>query len=387
MGKKLNVLIYLHSREIAGETKHVIGLAKNLDRNHFSLDIACPKGPVAEYLLNEAMDLKDVVVYSVPMRGHHDLKSLIYLTKLILKRKYHIVHVHQVTSGVIGRVAGKLGICKVVVTESSITPEHYWIKSKMKLWVHLHILHPIWNSLFVDRLIAISEAVKKSVILREGINPHKVSVIPYGVDFKKSDIKEKKVSLVREKYRIKKDKCLIGTAARLVDTKGIDVLIRAFSILCQLNSQIRLLIIGDGPLKYELINEVKRLHLEDVVIFSGWRRDAVSYIQALDIFVLPSIYEPLGLVILEAMASGIPVIGSNVDAIPEIIENDITGMLVPPGDEKKLADAISRMTADRQMARKMARNAIAKIEEKFSLKHTTMKIEKIYSDLFANKIL
>jgi len=134
-------------------------------------------------------------------------------------------------------------------------------------------------------------------------------------------------------------------AGRLVLEKGPDILIDAFEVLHHENPELSLIIVGEGPLKQRLMNKVIRRGLQNRIHFMGFvdQETLVAIYRSADVFVIPSLYEPFGIVALEAMASGVPVVSSDVGGLSEIVENAVTGLKVPPGDPQLLASAIRQV--------------------------------------------
>lgn len=160
---------------------------------------------------------------------------------------------------------------------------------------------------------------------------------------------------------------------RLIDWKGVNILVSSMKKVRDTVRNARLVIVGDGPERKSLADRVKELGLEDSVTFTGQvsGMELKDYYSRASVFVLPSITvnnqtEGLGVVLLEAMASGVPVIGSNTGGIPDIIEDGVNGLLVQPGDPKALADAIIRILSDLALADRFREAGIKTVSERFS---------------------
>ncbi len=138
----------------------------------------------------------------------------------------------------------------------------------------------------------------------------------------------------------------IGTIAELHPTKGLSVLIDAFARIAKEDTSSTLVIMGDGEERAHLLDRIEMHGLSERIVLAGFVADAQTYLKALDVFVLPSFSEALGYVLLEAGLAGLPAIGSNVGGIPEVLEDDVTGLLVPPGNPDTLAQALAHLAAD-----------------------------------------
>ena len=174
--------------------------------------------------------------------------------------------------------------------------------------------------------------------------------------------------------------------SRLANWKGHKYFLEAAALVKRIAPDAKFLITG-GPMYYnknykrELIKYAEGLGLNHNVIFSGIRKDIPEIMSTLDIFVLPSINEPFGRAILEAMACGKPVIATNGGGIPEIVKNDETGVLVPLKDADKLAQAIIVLLEDKERAKKMGLAGRKRVERYFSLEKMVEKIETLYDQL------
>ena len=234
-------------------------------------------------------------------------------------------------------------------------------------------------SKFSEKVVAVSSQLRADIIEHDKINEDKVCVIANGIDEGNYnvfvDVEEKKKSL-----GICSDTFVLGCCARLAEQKGHIYLLQALAEVrnrTKLNWQ--LLLVGDGPLKKELQNAAINLGISDRVSFLGARMDVPELLKVMDVFLLTSIWEGMPLTILEAMAAGKAIIGTNVGGVPEVLENEVNGLLVPPRDIKAIASAIERMMDSEVFRKKISANAYEKFLEEFSLKHTLDKYELLLS--------
>jgi glycosyltransferase involved in cell wall biosynthesis len=147
----------------------------------------------------------------------------------------------------------------------------------------------------------------------------------------------------------------------------------------------KLLVIGDGELKEELIKTCIYLSISQNVIFTGFRKDVNRIIEEIDLLVLSSLGEGFGLVCLEAMAMGKPIVASNVMAIPEIVVNGETGILTSPKNSHSLAEGIMKLLRDPDLARKMGEKGKKRLEKQFTIEKMTRKTEELYNDMIKEK--
>ena len=199
-----------------------------------------------------------------------------------------------------------------------------------------------------------------------------VRVIPYGAD----------LDLFRPEPRPERDAVVVGTAARLSVEKGVRYLVEAFARLRQrFAERVTLRIAGDGPEKGRLQDLARRLGVD--IEFAGWleHRDLPAFLQGLDIFVLPSLFEGFGVAAVEAAAMELPVIGSRVHGIPDVVADGKTGLLVPPRDPASLADAIAALVEDPRRRRQMGAAGRAFVAEHYDWSKNAAQMERLYCDL------
>ncbi len=174
---------------------------------------------------------------------------------------------------------------------------------------------------------------------------------------------------------------IVGTACRLVPTKGLDTLIRSFGVLRKQVSTARLEIAGTGPDQDRLEAQVRASGLAERVRFLGWQENLAAIMPRWSVFALPSMDEGLPIVVLEAMASSLPVVASTCGGLPEVVEDGSTGWLVPPNDPEALAERLRRLLLNPEQRRAMGAAGRARVEQHFSLARMAAEIAHIYSEV------
>ena len=276
----------------------------------------------------------------------------------------------------------------------------YWLKKKFKKPLEIHFHGDFWGNafqseagifqLFLSKFIAryadgirvVSQGIKEKLV-KKGIAPEKIAVIPTPVDLEKFKAFEpEKVKQIKDDYFNKK---IILYAGRLVKVKNLPLLLKAVAMIRNSKHNIILLIIGEGGEKAKLKRKVRRLEIEDVVVFisSAPQKDLVNYYHAADVFVLPSFSESLGKVLIEAGAAGCPVVSTETTGARDVVVEGRTGYLVPIGDENAMVEKILKVLRMEESERKeMAKNSQRILEEKFSQEKS---IEKVV--MFWNKLI
>lgn len=235
-----------------------------------------------------------------------------------------------------------------------------------------------WSFKNADSVHVISRKLRQQA---EELGARHIVIIPNGVDAK--IFKPMNKEELRKRYGFSLEEKIIIAVARLIPRKGIDYLIRATAMVSQHLPNLRLLIIGNGIQRAELERLIEQLEFNDKAQILGFvpHNQIATYLNMADVFVIPSLYEPLGIVTIEAMACGIPVIGSDVDGIPDVIEDGKNGILVPPGDDKQLAEAIMRLLADEDTRNKFAQKGLETVKQKFLWEIVLAEIKDVYSNL------
>ena len=314
------------------------------------------------------------------IRPIKDLKALMALILLISKEKPDIVHTHSSKGGILGRLAAKLcGVPHIVHTpHGHVFYGHFGrVASKVFLWVERVF------SRFTDRMVALTSGEKNDYIEMSVCTPEKLRTIHSGVDVQQflndnGNRVEKRSSLGLEQQE-----AVIGFVGWLLPIKGPEYLLKAMDYIWPEQPNVTLVMVGKGDLDVDLRAEALRKNVNGKVKFLGWRQDINELMPTFDMLVLPSLNEGMGRVLVEAMAAGKPVVGSRVGGIPDLIQDGHTGYLVPPADEKALADAILKLLNDRDQAELMGQRGKERCQQ-FSLEAMIAKLDDLYSDLTTN---
>lgn len=214
-----------------------------------------------------------------------------------------------------------------------------------------------------------------------GVKKENIAVVYNGVEierFSPDKFSQAEKAEFKKNYGLRADAPVIGTVARLSSVKGQRYLISAMKNIVKLEPEIQALLVGSGPEKNNLINQVKELGLENHVFFSPSTQDTSMPLSIMDIFVFPSLNEGLGLAIIEAQAMGLAVVASDVGGIYTLVKEGSTGLLVRPKDAQALAEAILKLLKDKKVARELGGRARAQVEKQFNLKKMIDDIEQVY---------
>jgi len=363
----IKVLHVLTDTNIGGAGRYLFNLLSHRDKTTFDVIVACPGGGELEKQLRR----QGIKVYT--FEGGENSANIAHIKKLkqiISRENVDIVHTH---ASLAGRIAGKLSGCKVVMTRHGLSGSG---KGPVK-----RLISRIVSKLFTDRIIAISRAVKIDLI-DSGVPAEMITIIHNGIDLSKfANVK----GTLRKELGLSPDIPIVGIVARLVPEKGYEYAINAFYHVLKDIPSAHLVIIGNGPLEDSLKKMCETLEIRENVVFLGYREDVENLEADFDLFVLPSIREGLSLALLEAMALGKPAVAAETGGIPEIIKHRTNGILVPPGNDKYLAEAIKELLSDREQAKILGIAARKTVFEKFSSTAMIQKVEKLYMELLKHK--
>jgi len=351
---------------------------KGYDVTLISGNTTCPSLDTKEFL----RDYKERIIITPELKRElrpiSDIRAFIKLFVLFKKRKFDIIHTHTAKAGFIGRIAARLAGASAVIH----TPHghnFYGYFGRLKSW--FVIILERMAALFADRIIALTNVEKKDMFWYNVCSVSKIWVVRSGIDLGKYNKNGFDIGRKKAEFNISTDDFLVGMMARLERVKGVAYFIEAVKYISDELPKAKFLIVGDGPLKQNLILLAKHLGMNDRIIFTGWREDIPEILSITDIVVLPSLNEALGMVLLEAGASGKPTVATAVGGIPEIIKNGETGLLVPPGDSQKMAKAIVFLLKNEKKRLQMGLAAKNRVSSDFSENRMASEIHDLYEDL------
>jgi len=230
---------------------------------------------------------------------------------------------------------------------------------------------------WVYRIVGVSNETSKNLVDYEKISPKKIVTIRNGVvgdTFQRPINKFAK----RAELGIPSSAPVIGLAARLTEQKGLTFLLQALPAVLRAQRDLRLVIAGDGPLRRNLEEEAQRVGVGSHVHFLGPRTDMPDILQLFDVYVLPSIWEGLPMVLLEAMAAGCPIVATNVGGNPDAVRDGYNGYLVPARDPDALATRVIGLLSDRRQREEFGRNGRTLFDREFSAAIMARSYEQLY---------
>jgi glycosyltransferase involved in cell wall biosynthesis len=355
-------------KEWRGGQRQSFLLAKELKRQGYRFRFYLqPDSPLHQKCLEG-----ELPVFPLKMRSEMDLRAIWRLARDMRRSSCRLVHCHDAHSAALGTAAASLAKVPIRVLSRRVDfPLKRNFLSRYKYREN------------IDLIIAISQEIKK-VLVDDGIDPRCIKIIPSGIDFTPFEGSRVRDYLHRE-LSFSKNDYIVGIVAHLADHKGHKYLIKATKILQDKAPNMRVVIVGEGPLFMELNKLVKETEVEDMVFFLGFREDVPQIMASLDLFVLSSHKEGMGSSILDAMASRLPVVATQVGGIPEVVVNEETGLLVPPRNPSALANAILRIYANQGWGAELGQSGYELAHKKFSAEAMASKIIDAYEGIASEK--
>lgn len=370
-------------RIVGGIARHCEGLAKALVKMGNSVHVITLDFPgVPQY-----EEVEGVKIHRTSVElGHPNFITWVFIFNHFMEKKiamlskdikFDIVHIHD-----------------WLVALAGIATKHY-LKTPLILTIHSTEVGRVFNlnnpdSYLIDgiewwatyeskRVIVTSNSMKHEVKEHFHLPQSKIDVIPNAIDASKYDIKVNREA-VKRRYGIAPDDRIVLFVGRLVPQKGVEYLIKATSKIISNNPNARIVIVGDGWLKEHLWSLADSSEYKHRISFLGFLSDSelIELTLSSDVLVIPSIYEPFGIVALEGMAAGVPVVASNIGGLAEIVEHDRTGVLVYAGDSNSIAWEVNKILSDPNYAQWLVENAKRKIQEIYSWDAVARRTVEVY---------
>ncbi len=333
------VLLFTDSDAFAGTERHMLDLALGLRDEAFSASIACP---VPGALAHRAA-AGDIEVFDVAKRRMPDLPAVLTLRRLLRSKQIDLIHAHNGRCTLLAAAAVRLaGRGTLVATQHFIAPGR-----SMRGGIGGRLVEALHRRAgrVVARHIAVSDAARDAMISRGDAAADQIDVVPNGLAAP-DPAALRPAAEVRADLGVPMDVPLIACVARLEAEKSIQTLIEAVGLLRDGGRDAWCVVAGEGDRRADLEKLLAARGLLHRFQLPGFRNDALSFIASADLFALPSRAEPFGLVLLEAMALGLPVVATAAGGPLEIVETGVTGLLVPPGDPAAMSAALGRLLAD-----------------------------------------
>lgn len=303
-----------------------------------------------------------------------DIKVERTLRRIIKQLKPDIVYAHSSKAGAFARIAD-LGLNNKVIYNP-----HGWAfnmqqsakKKEMYKWVEKISAH------FCDKIVCISDAEKESALREKICKPSKLQVIYNGIDLEEI---EKTTPMSRAQLGIPEDAFVVGMVGRLSKQKAPDTFVKSAKLIKEKIPNAFFLMVGDGELRDQVESLINQYDLGSSFLITGWVDNPTAYMKIMDVGMLLSRWEGFGLVLPEYMACGVPIVATNVDAIPNILTNGVNGMLVDKDDYHKAADAVDKLFKQPDLRSSLVKTESNIVKNKFDGKRVAQNSEQLYKEL------
>jgi glycosyltransferase involved in cell wall biosynthesis len=365
---------------VGGPAWHAILLTAGLDPGRFSTTlIAGSVGPEEGDFAGvaRARGVEPVVIPELvrPIRPHRDLMALRKLVRCFRRLRPDIVHTHMAKAGALGRLAARLArVPRLVHTFHGHVLDGYFspLAARSFLAVERRLARR------TDRLVAVSPQVRMTLLAMGIGRPEQVEAIPLGLDLARFVAARPDRARVRQDLGLPPAARILAIVGRLVPIKDHATL---FAAVRRLDPEVHLLVLGDGESRGRLRALARDLGLSDRVHFLGWRQDLEVILAGVDVVVCCSLNEGTPVALIEAMAAGVPVVGTDVGGVGDLVVPGQTGWLVPPRDPAALAAAIREVLAAPALAASRVEEARRFVLERHTAESLIRRMEAFYEQL------
>lgn len=371
--RKINLLYIITKLELGGAQKQLLGLISRLDKRKFNLFLfTAKKGLLFEEAISiEGLQIKPSLFLERPLNPLKDIFALFEIYFFIRKNSIDIVHTHSSKAGIIGRLAARLAGIKVILHTVHGWPFHDY-QSPPSRWLFIQLER--FCARFSQRIIVVSESDRKKGLMNRIGSSDKYSLIRYGIDYAQFSGQNGEI-----KSELKIDRqLLVGCISCFKPQKAPEDFIRTAHLVKEALPQVKFLLVGDGNLRSRIESLIQRLKLEDTVILVGWRRDIPRILSGIDVFMLSSLWEGLPVAVLEAMASGKPVVATDTGGVREVIREQETGFLVPVGEPRMLSSRLINLLRDEALRKEMGEKARGALGEDFRIEKMANEFQLLY---------
>jgi glycosyltransferase involved in cell wall biosynthesis len=365
MKRKKRVMIITHDIALGGLQQVIVNICNSMNRELFAPSVLCLRA-LGDYL--PEFDALGIKVRLIPQKNGTDYFSFLKVAKILKEDKIDVIHTHNTQpfmDGVFGALLA--GVKTIVHTDHARS----FPDKKRYMFAEWFLSH------FVYKVVAVSEHTAFNLQKYEKIPRGKIQIIYNGINRNIQNVTIDK-SKKRAELGIINSGPVIGLGVRLSEQKGITYLLGAMPEIIRFFPDITLVIAGKGPLKEKLKEQTAALGIESHVLFVGMRLDIPEVIKLFDCYVLPSLWEGLPMVLLEAMAVGCPIVATDVGGVSSIIKSGENGILVKPRNPQELTDGIIKMLSNDAFRTECIKNSLQIFNEKFDAAVMTRSYEKLY---------
>ncbi|NQT32572.1 MAG: glycosyltransferase family 4 protein [Candidatus Omnitrophica bacterium] len=366
----MKILLLTTHLNTGGIGVYTVGLARYLKKEGIDVTVSSSGGDLEGILAEEGVPFVRTDIKTKSEFGPKVWKALPRLNKLITEGSFDLVHAQTRVAQVLSDFS-----CRTTGVPFVSTCHGFFKHKRLSRKVF-----PCWG----EKVIAISESVSRHLTEDFGVPFEKIAMIHNGIELDKYvELSQEKDPLLMQEISLPEGVTVIGSIGRLSSVKGFEYLVAAFERVLHENTNVALLIIGEGPEKDALERQIKKSGIEGKTFLIPESTQLKKHLSLFDIFCLPSVNEGLGLSIMEAMAAGRACIASEVGGLPELITDNVTGVLVPPGKPYALSRAILNLAGDPDLRQRLGAAAREKALKSFSIKNSVRATVEVYKEVIA----
>ena len=383
--RPIRVMRIISRMNIGGPATHVVLLNAGLDRQGYDCLLVTGSEGAGEGSLRDLAVSSNLRLVMIPELGREiapwsDLVTLVKLYRLMRRGRPDVVHTHTAKAGFVGRIAARLaGVPVVLHTFHGHVFRGYFSPARTRLYILIERL----GARLSTRIVTISPRLREEIAQFGVAGRERIEIIPLGFELGVFTSQARASGAFRRSLGLPTNAKLVGAVGRLVPIKNIPLLLEAAALARQQDPDIRVVLVGDGELRDELEARSEALGLAGAVVFAGWRRDLASVYADLDAVVISSHNEGTPASLIEAMATGCPVIATRVGGVPDLIADGETGRLVPPGDREALAAALLAVFREPERTTRMAELARHRVLERYQAQRLVADVDRLYRELVA----
>jgi glycosyltransferase involved in cell wall biosynthesis len=368
-GGAVNVLHLISSGGVYGAEKMLMALARALEhKGCHSIVGVFDNVHVGPTPVIQEMATQHLAVESFPCKGRLDWKTVTAIREYIRRSRIDVVHTHGYKADIYGYLATRRPATPILATS------HYWTRRTTALRFYAFVDQLLMRRF--DKVVAVSDQIADSIVA-SGTPRKKVVTIDNGIDL----LPFCNATPCLRHPPATSESTVIGSVGRLVKQKGYDYLLRAVPGILRKFPNTAFIVVGEGPERPQLEALAEELGIRGKVNFIGERRDMPDVYASFDIFVLPSIDEGMPIALIEALASGRPLIATRVAAVPKLIIHEKTGILVEPKDSQALEEAVCRLLGDRTLQNRLGECGRAWAAEHYSAERMAETYLQMYQEI------
>jgi len=375
--QKSNILYIITKLELGGAQKQLLSLIAHLDKERFTpfLFTAEQGLLVGDARGIKGLNLRTSRALERPINLGKDILALWEIFRFIRRNNIGIVHTHSSKAGLLGRIAAKLAGVKII-----IHTVHGWSfncgqsRLRRNLFIRLERL----AAGFCDKLIVVSDFDRTTGLSNKIGRPKQYTVIRYGID--QAEFSRANPG-ARGEFGISDEALVVGMVSCFKPQKSPLDYVRLASVFSKVSPGAVFLLIGDGALRENIERQISVLGLKKQFILTGWRRDIARLLEAIDVFVLTSLWEGMPIAVLEAMAASRPVIATDTGGIREVVIEGETGFLVHAGDVNDAFRKLLMLSEDASLRKKMGQRARESLGSAYSRHDMAKNTQTLYCSL------